>query len=353
MGVVVFGGYGAFGSQVSRALAAVGVPVAVAGRDINQAEALARELGPECRGLAANVTNAASCRDALRGQTVAVNCAGPFGRFDTTLLDACLEAGCHYADIADDRSYTGWVRARGDRFRERGLAAVHGCSSLPGISGALGLLAVQQADAVPVRARVTLFIGNNNPKGEAAVRSLLGGLGRPITAPQGTLHGFRDREVVPLPQPFGRRGVFNFDSPEYDLFPGLLGVRSVSVKVGFELRLATYALALLAVLRFGYGARTARLLELPAGLFRRLGCSGGAVMTELFYPDGSTRRAALSAPDAGQRMAALPCAYVAQALAAGEVRATGATTAYEFLGAGPLLQRLVAAGYELHVTPPA
>jgi hypothetical protein len=345
--VVVFGGYGTFGAHVCRELARSGVPLTVAGRDRARAEAFACTLGPECRGLEADATDFGSCRAALRGQGVAVNCAGPFDARHAALLEACLEGGCHYADITDDRGFAARVRGFGERFRERGLAAVYGCSSLPGISGALALHA-RAGTAGPVRrARVTLFIGNNNPKGEAAVRSLLAGLGRPIAAPQGTLYGFRDREVVPLPPPFGRRAVFNFDSPEYDLFPALLDTGAVAVKLGFELRLATYGFALLAQIGHGYGLRTARLLALPGRLLHRLGCSGGAVMAELFLAGGAVRRATMLARQDGQRMAALPCAFVARALSEGRPAAAGALTAYEFLGAGPLLDGLVATGFEL------
>jgi hypothetical protein len=195
---------------------------------------------------------------------------------------------------------------------------------------------------------VTLFIGNNNPKGQAAVRSLLAGLGRPIAAPQGTLRGFRDRDVVPLPPPFGPRGVFNFDSPEYDLFPSLLGVHSVAVKVGFELRLATYSLAVLARLGSGYGPRTARWLDLPGRLFRGLGCSGAAIMTELFFPDATSAPAALAGPRDGQRMAALPCAFVARALADGTASVRGAATAYDCLGADALVERIASEGFTLY-----
>ena len=346
-GVVVFGGYGTFGAHICRELVRRGASLTVAGRDSARAEIFARTLGPECRSLMADVGRPDSCRDALRGQLVAVNCAGPFGGFDTTLLDACRESGCHYVDIGDDRSYTFLVRNQGNRFAERGLSAVYGCSSLPAISGALGLFLRNETNAVPERARVTLFIGNNNPKGHAAVRSMLAGVGRPIAAPQGTVRGFRDREIVPLPAPFGRRAVFNFDSPEYDLFPALLGVRSVSVKLGFELRLATYTFAVLAALGSGYGFRTARLLDLPGRMFQRLGCSGAAIMTELFYADGSTRRATMLGRTDGQRMAALPCAVVAHALADGSATIRGAATAYECLGAERLLEQLTAAGFEL------
>src|SRR5262249_4487876 len=156
------------------------------------------------------------------------------------------------------RVYAALVRSHGDRFAARGLAAVYGCSSLPGISGALALVASEGVTSAVQRVRVTLFIGNANPKGTAAVGSLLAGLRRPIAAPQGTLLGFHDREVVPLPTPFGRRGVFNFEALEYDLLPALLATSAVTVKVGFELRLATYGFALLARLGCGHGSFLAR-----------------------------------------------------------------------------------------------
>jgi hypothetical protein len=346
-GILIVGGYGTFGTHVARELAADGLPVTIAGRDRRRAEAFATALGPHCRGAAVDTACPDSCAAALEGHSVVVNCAGPFGEFDDTLLRAALDSGCHYADIGDDRGYAARVRALDDRFRARGLAAVYGCSSLPGISGALALTLRQRIRGGIDRVRVTLFIGNRNPKGQAAVRSLLGGLGRPIAAPQGMLRGFHDGEVVPLPSPFGCRTVFNFDSPDYDLLPGLVGARSVLVKVGFELRSATAVFALLARLGTGYGACTARLLEFPAWVFHRVGCSGGAVMTEFRRTDGSWVRATMLARGDGQRMVALPCALVARELAKGPVIHHGAATAYEFLGATALLDALVHAGFEL------
>src|SRR5206468_6202832 len=142
----------------------------IAGRDLPRAEAAARSLSPPQRALAADATRPESCRAALRDGAIAVNCAGPFGGLGPALLDACLDAGSHYVDIADDRSYAALVRARDVPFRGRGLAAVYGCSSLPGLSGALALRALEGAPARPEGARVTLMIGNANPKGLAAIR---------------------------------------------------------------------------------------------------------------------------------------------------------------------------------------
>lgn len=342
---VVFGGYGTFGSHVVRELARLGVRVVVAGRDRGKAQALAGALGPGHGWVVADVCDPKSCRAILSAETVAVNCAGPFRHFGPVLLDACLEAGCPYADIADDRAYTATVRSYEGRFRERGLTAVPGCSSVPGISGALALAAREALGTAPERVQVTLFIGNRNPKGGAAVRSMMEGLGRPIQAPQGTLYGYRDGETVCLPEPFGRRRVYNFDSPEYDLFPPLLGARSVTVKLGFELRTVTWGLATLAWLGTGYGPRTIAFFEWLGSWFQSVGTSGGAVMAELFAQDRVSRCAIVGAAD-GQRMAALPCAYAAEALCRGGSH-PGVTTAYELLGWRVLLDRLVADGFRL------
>jgi hypothetical protein len=344
---VVFGGYGTFGTHVVRELVRLGIAVVVAGRDLRRAEALAEQLGRPHRAVQADVTSIASFRNVLHAPMVAVNCAGPYDRLGPALLDACLEAGCHYADICDDRGYTTLVRSYGPRFAERGLAAVHGCSSLPGISGALALLLLKEAVSPPVHVRVTLFVGNANAKGLAAIQSVLGNLGQPIETPQGTVMGFRRREVVSLPKPFGRRGVFNFITPEHDLFPALLGVRTVAVKLGFQLRLANYSLAALAALGGPARKRLGPWLGRAGNSLRFLGTSGGAVMTELFFADGSTRRATMLARTQGQIMASLPCALAVEALCNQSVPRPGALSIYELLEPATLLERLTAEGFEL------
>jgi len=348
--IVVFGGYGTFGAHVSRTLAAEGLPVRIAGRDGEQAARFAGGLGPGHEGVTADANDAGSCARALEGARVAVHCAGPFSATSLALPEACLAAGAHYVDIADDRGWLQRLAALDGRFRERGLAAVGGASSLPGISGALAQLAARELPDVE-RARITLFIGNRNPKGDAAVRAAAGQLGLPFPAPQGTLRGFHGREIVGLPPPFGRRAVYDWESPELDLFPILLGARSVRVKVGFEARLATLSFAGLARL----GPRFGRLLL--AGmtpLARRLssfGHSGGYVQVELWAPGGARAGVALGSESGGQRMAVLPAAFVARDLYAGSASRRGFATAYEMLGADALIGRLAAAGYELVNAP--
>src|SRR5262249_19329111 len=190
------------------------------------------------------------------------------------------------------------ARARGLRalaggFRRRGRTAVFGGWSLPAVSSALAL-SLADGRPVPLRARVGLFIGAANPKGEASVRALMDRLHR-----TGGIPGFGDRRRVRFPAPIGPRDAYTFDPPEHDLFPDLLGVAETDVRVGFELPGANALFALLARARESWSHRTATVLARLAALVPRLGGSGGAVMVELEWPDGTRRaRAVVAAEEA-------------------------------------------------------
>jgi hypothetical protein len=297
--------------------------------------------------LALDVSDKAACLKAFAGHAVVVHAAGPFADKDATVLEACLEAGCHYVDIADDRGYVSRVRSFDRRFRDKGLTAAYGCSSLPGLSEALAWNLREKSPAPVVNVRVTLFIGNRNAKGTAAVRSVFQVLGKKIKTPQGTITGFGDGETVTLPKPWGARRVYNFESPEYDLFPERFGAASVSVKLGFELRAVTRAFSLLAKGPESLRRALLRPLVRVGNLLNFLGSSGGAVKVEFSHADGSVQGATLFAPENGQRLAILPCVFVVRRLLSeGTEKTSGAQTAYGILGAD-LLRQVIEEGFEI------
>jgi hypothetical protein len=322
------------------------VRVTIAGRDGRRAAQMARALGPEHRSVQVDLADIAACLAAVQGQHVAVNCVGPLSTLGPTLLEACLAARCHYVDIAVERANAALVRSWDERLRHARLTAAYGCSSMPALSVALALTAHDQPFP-PERVRVALLIGNDNRKARGAIQSLLTVLGHPIATRDGPVRGFGDREVVPFPAPFGPRAVFNFDSPDHDLLPTLLGVKSVAVKVGFELALVTHGLALVARMGIQLPERFAAFFERVGNLGRGIGSSGGAIVAELFYSNGGVRRHCLLARNDGQRMAALPCALAASALCQGPARVVGCTTGYELLGPARLLQQVSAGGFEI------
>jgi Saccharopine dehydrogenase NADP binding domain len=341
--VAVLGGYGTFGARVSRDLARRGHRVIVAGRDVARASALARELGGDHAGVAADVTDLGSCRRAIRGATVVAVCAGPFSTLGSTPARAALDEAVHYVDLADDREYIRRLRALHTEFVRAGRCAAYGCSSLPAVSSALAASLLGGSDP-PERSRVTLFIGNANPKGAASVRAMVERLGRTAQTTEGERPVFGDPRTVPLPSPFGPRKAYTFDGPEHDLFPERLGIRAVDVRVAFELALANRGFALLARLGPRWGRRTAALLGGLAALAPRTGTSGGAVLVELLWNDGRRAARALIAEGEGQRMAAFPCALAAHDLATRADPPAGVHAPTAVLAPASLLAGLQAAG---------
>lgn len=307
-------------------LAARGFTLTLAGRDRAKARALAATLG--ATGIGLDAFDAQACVEAFAGHEVVVHCAGPYGPAHVSVLKACSAAGAHYVDLAEERAFNALVRQLGPHFAAAGLTAVHGASSLPGISGALALALL--SDAPVDRALVTLYIGNRNVKGAGAIEASL------AMAARG---GFGEPERIALPEPFGRVTGRTYDAPELDLFPELLGCQRVAVKVAFELSFAAQLVSWVARLPGGTSRRMARFLSWTGGLTSGFGTSGGAIQADL---DG--RRLTCIALERGQEMAALPAVLCAARLCEGDA-VPGACTAYELLGHKELLDGLAVAGF--------
>jgi saccharopine dehydrogenase-like protein len=341
--IAVLGGYGTFGARVSRDLAGRGHRVIVGGRDLQRGFDLARTLagGPH-EAVRVDLGDVESCRRAVRGASVVAVCGGPFSAIGEAPARAALAVGAHYLDIADDAGYIRRLRSLDGDFVRRGLCAAFGCSSLPAVSSALALSLLDDGGRAaslddgerPSNARVTLFIGNDNPKGAASVRAMVERLE----------HGFRDGARIPFPAPIGVRTAYTFPAPELDLFPTLLGVKSVAVRVGFELPVVNALLHLLARTPLRWGGRTAAVLTRLGSLAPRMGTSSGAVLVELTWPDGRRRTRALVADEDGQRMAALPCAMAAHLLATAPPAVTGVRPPTDVVAPAELLAELQAGG---------
>lgn len=125
MRVVVLGGYGNFGARICRALARDDVEVIAASRDPDR--------GHRAAGFDAKIGKAridlsdpqlASRLRKLSPHTV-IHCAGPFQAQDYRVAFASIEAGAHYIDLADGRSFVAQFAQQAD---SRARAA--GCSPL-------------------------------------------------------------------------------------------------------------------------------------------------------------------------------------------------------------------------------
>jgi Saccharopine dehydrogenase NADP binding domain len=290
--VVVLGGYGTFGSRISRALAADElVDCVVAGRTRARGEAFAREIGAAFREV--DVHNPESLRTAVDGAFAVVNTCGPFRNGHYEIPKQCIQLGAHYVDLADARGYVDGITRLNDAARRADVFVVSGASSVPAVSSVLVDTLAPEFSAIE-EIHTAISPGNRNPRGEATVRAILGYVGEPLKLwRKGHWHaayGWSEPETIRFTAPVGRRRVYLCDVPDLDLFPTHYGARTVTVRAGLQLNLFNYGLAFLGWLkRRGWVEdlpRRAPLLIALSNLFRGAGDSTGAIRVQVHGRSG-------------------------------------------------------------------
>jgi NAD(P)-dependent dehydrogenase (short-subunit alcohol dehydrogenase family) len=345
--ILIAGGYGVFGQHLARELlAATPAQVVIAGRNLRHAAAACRALRAADRAipLALDLCDTEAVVRAVKDCFAVACAAGPFQELPRELARAAVSGGAHWLDLSD---YEGWVlsllrdTALNAAATAAGLSVMPGLSSVPALSGVLARWcrsrlpdatngSASGEPAPPIEARVTLFVGNRNPKGAAATASALA--------------GFTDPEWVDLP--VGRRLAYRFASPDAVLLRKELGLDAhVRVALGWSAahRLMAAASALSRRWSPAARARLARCLARLSTPFNRFGSDLGGVQVTLRSPDGSHATAALIHR---QRLAILPCALVLEALLCGELRQPGVISPATWLAPEEWIVRLRARGVE-------
>lgn len=104
---------------------------AIAGRNRNKLEAIRDSLGDTAEGLeilVADSADAASMQDLARRTRVVLTTVGPYALYGSQLVEACVENGTHYCDLAGEVQ---WIRKMIDQHhepaRQTGARIVHCC----------------------------------------------------------------------------------------------------------------------------------------------------------------------------------------------------------------------------------
>jgi saccharopine dehydrogenase-like NADP-dependent oxidoreductase len=278
--ILIVGASGVFGSRLARLAAHdAQVRLTLAGRRRAPLDQLAAELG-----CAVRIVD----RDRLTSGEIAdfdlvVDCAGPFQDSRTNLIEQCIAARVHYADLADGREFVCGI----DRFdaaaKEAAIAVISGASSIPALSHAvLDELTAgwRRIDAICVG----IFPGNRAPRGRSVVEAILSYVGRPVRefsdgawrdAPGWELRGRVDCGSA------GRRWASLCDTPEQELLVRRYRPTTAAEFVaGLELPLLHLGLWLLS-------------LPVGWGLVRSLRPAAGALLwiAQRLRPFGSDRGA--------------------------------------------------------------
>lgn len=290
--VLVLGGYGFFGRRLVERLAHdQRLALIVAGRHLDAAQQLADTVRQRTNAIVSilqtDAGDPAALAAALRSAAphIVVNTCGPFQQRDYLVARACIDAGCHYIDLADGRDFVANIVTLDIAARQRGVLIVSGASSVPALSSA-ALDTMAPAFVHMHSIDIGISPGNRTERGLATVQAILGYCGAPIV-------GWRDgkAEVVtgwdstwkhPYPMPVGTRRLSPCDVPDLELFPQrYAGIRNVRFGAGLELGLLHNGMRLLAnVRRIGLvrnWAAYAGLLKSVSDWFVPFGSDAGAM----------------------------------------------------------------------------
>lgn len=124
--VVVYGASGYTGRLVCEYLREYGIPFVAAGRSAEKLHAAMQAHVPGIETARYEVAEVPHTVEALtqlfKGASVVLNTVGPFSRFGTEVVQACLAARCHYADTTGEQDWLITLEQEfGRRFAEAGL----------------------------------------------------------------------------------------------------------------------------------------------------------------------------------------------------------------------------------------
>jgi short subunit dehydrogenase-like uncharacterized protein len=144
--VVLYGASGFTGRQTVAYFAThapSGLRWAIAGRDRGRLERVRQQFGPPADTidvLVADSSDQPAVDDIATRTRVLLTTAGPYARFGTPLVDACVRSNTHYVDVTGEPAWVGQLVARyHDRAAVTGTRIVPGCGfdSVPSDLGAM------------------------------------------------------------------------------------------------------------------------------------------------------------------------------------------------------------------------
>lgn len=122
--IAIYGATGYIGELTARIAVEKGLEPVLIGRDETKVREVARRLDLPWR--VASLDDPPALDEALRGISVVLNSAGPFGTTTGPLLDACIRTRTHYLDLSGEAADFEAVRGRHTELVEADVMAMPG-----------------------------------------------------------------------------------------------------------------------------------------------------------------------------------------------------------------------------------
>jgi short subunit dehydrogenase-like uncharacterized protein len=162
--VVIYGANGFSGRLIAEFLREYNVPFVAAGRSRTRLEDVMKQVpGIETANYEI-VETKGSVEELTRifaGSKVVCNTAGPFIYNGPAVIEAALNAGCHYLDIGGEQAWLRQVAAEwGCKFAQRGLLAAPATAFMSSVSDSAIRLCLEGTPGIDTLEVLTMFKGN-------------------------------------------------------------------------------------------------------------------------------------------------------------------------------------------------
>lgn len=236
--VLILGGYGNFGKRIATALVKNGIPVIIAGRSHDKANALKQQLPTGlAEAVAFDVSQNLDEHLSTLKPKVVINTCGPFQDSDYSVAEACIRQKAHIIDIADGRKFVAGITMELNQKATRsGVAVISGASTVPGLSSAV--LEHFKGEFSKIHSlKYGITPGQKSERGLATTQGILSYVGKPLKPFPGhrnAVYGWQDlyRQIYP---DLGGRWMANCDIPDLDLLPERYGIGAIQFSAGLEL----------------------------------------------------------------------------------------------------------------------
>lgn len=244
--VLILGGYGNFGKRISESLAKqTNICLLIAGRSFEKANQLCDKLRAENCGAKLKPVALDIFSEDFPQQLKTLNpflvihTSGPFQGQDYRVPQACIDAGAHYIDLADDRRFVCDIAKLDEQAKAKNLFVVSGASSVPGLSSTVidhYAKEFSRIDSIDI----AIAPGNRAERGEATVKAILSYTGHTIKIFENgewiNKYGWMSPRKIDFGKTVGKRLLANVDVPDLELFPARYApVKTVNFQAGLEL----------------------------------------------------------------------------------------------------------------------
>ncbi len=353
--VLIIGGYGNFGTFITKKLALENnIQVIIAGRSLDKANKLIADIEFANKPEAVFVDIDESFEEVLVKikPDIVIHTSGPFQSQGYDIAQASINQRCHYIDLADGREFVTGITSLDTLAKQNDVLVISGASSVPCLTSALVDYYKGEFTALE-RIDYGITTAQKTARGLATTAAILSYTGKSIPTlvdgEMADIYGWQDMRIRQYSE-LGRRFLGNCDVPDLALFPSRYpDLKNIRFYAGLEIPLVHVSLwGLSWLVRAGLIKRLEKLAPLLlkiSYLFDWFGTSNSGFHMELSGKDLKGKDKVVifeltARSGDGPYIPCMPAILLAKKLADGTLNETGAFPCMGFIDRDEYLNAL-------------